>query len=251
LDGSIRKNMRIACETNLHPSRPPTNDADNSKFNSDLYKQLHVLLACDTYCTTVQYNFPYTIKKERIGRRCVQVQWKETRRVDLTEMGCVGVHKIQLKMTVFWVVAPCSLIEIGRRFKGTNCRHHQDNDEFDGPAESFLYSETCIGVGLPVSCRIASQLSSIWFGILCRRWDHRRRDARRPFRNVVSQWVPRLLFASFGMLCRRRDGKRRDARRLFAASCRMMSWGSSSVDLVLWRRRDARRLVSNFLFLMM
>jgi hypothetical protein len=30
-----------------------------------------------------------------------------------------------LKMTVFWNVAPCSLVEVYRRFRGTLCLHHQ------------------------------------------------------------------------------------------------------------------------------
>jgi hypothetical protein len=30
-----------------------------------------------------------------------------------------------LKMAVFWVVAPCSLVELYRRFKGACCLHHQ------------------------------------------------------------------------------------------------------------------------------
>jgi hypothetical protein len=29
------------------------------------------------------------------------------------------------KMTVFWDVAPCSLVEIDRRFTGAYCLHHQ------------------------------------------------------------------------------------------------------------------------------
>jgi hypothetical protein len=30
-----------------------------------------------------------------------------------------------MKMTVFWDVAPCSLVETDRHFRGTNCLHHQ------------------------------------------------------------------------------------------------------------------------------
>jgi hypothetical protein len=30
-------------------------------------------------------------------------------------------------MTVFWDVAPCSLVEIDRRFSGAYCLHHQDD----------------------------------------------------------------------------------------------------------------------------
>jgi hypothetical protein len=31
-----------------------------------------------------------------------------------------------MKMAVFWVVAPCSLVEVYQRFRGTCCLHHQD-----------------------------------------------------------------------------------------------------------------------------
>jgi hypothetical protein len=31
-----------------------------------------------------------------------------------------------MKMTVVWDVAPCSLVEIYQRFRGSYCRHHQD-----------------------------------------------------------------------------------------------------------------------------
>jgi hypothetical protein len=32
-----------------------------------------------------------------------------------------------MKMAVFSVVAPCSLVEVYRRFRGTCCFHHQDD----------------------------------------------------------------------------------------------------------------------------
>jgi hypothetical protein len=35
-----------------------------------------------------------------------------------------------MKMAVFWVAAPCSLVEVYRRFKGAYCLHHQ-GDEFE------------------------------------------------------------------------------------------------------------------------
>jgi hypothetical protein len=31
------------------------------------------------------------------------------------------------EMAVFWVVAPCSLAEVYRRFRGACCLHHQDD----------------------------------------------------------------------------------------------------------------------------
>jgi hypothetical protein len=33
-------------------------------------------------------------------------------------------------MAVFWVVAPCSLVEIYRRFTGAYCLHHQDAEYY-------------------------------------------------------------------------------------------------------------------------
>jgi hypothetical protein len=32
------------------------------------------------------------------------------------------------KMDVFWVVAPCSLVEVDRRFRGSYRLHHQGDD---------------------------------------------------------------------------------------------------------------------------
>jgi hypothetical protein len=32
---------------------------------------------------------------------------------------------VSMKMNVFWVVAPCSLVEVYRRFRGACCLHHQ------------------------------------------------------------------------------------------------------------------------------
>jgi hypothetical protein len=41
-----------------------------------------------------------------------------------------------MKMAVFWDVAPCSLVEIYRRFRGSCCLHHQG----DNPEDSHLYT---------------------------------------------------------------------------------------------------------------
>jgi hypothetical protein len=32
---------------------------------------------------------------------------------------------VSTKMAVFWVVAPCSLVEVYQRFRGPCCLHHQ------------------------------------------------------------------------------------------------------------------------------
>jgi hypothetical protein len=35
---------------------------------------------------------------------------------------------VSMKMAVFWVVAPCSLVEVYRRFRGSCCLHHQGDE---------------------------------------------------------------------------------------------------------------------------
>jgi hypothetical protein len=40
-------------------------------------------------------------------------------------VGFEVVTAVYMKMTVFWVVAPCSLVEVYQRFRGPCCLHHQ------------------------------------------------------------------------------------------------------------------------------
>jgi hypothetical protein len=35
---------------------------------------------------------------------------------------------VSTKMAVFWVVAPCSLVEVYQRYRGPCCLHHQGDD---------------------------------------------------------------------------------------------------------------------------
>jgi hypothetical protein len=37
-------------------------------------------------------------------------------------------HVLNVKMAVFWVVAPCSLVEFYQRFRGPCCLHHQGDE---------------------------------------------------------------------------------------------------------------------------
>jgi hypothetical protein len=39
--------------------------------------------------------------------------------------------RMTMKMAVFWVVAPCSLVEVYQHFRGPCCLHHQGNDSDD------------------------------------------------------------------------------------------------------------------------
>jgi hypothetical protein len=45
-------------------------------------------------------------------------------------------------MAVFWVVAPCSLVEVCQRFRGRCCLHHQG----DLMMEAARTSETLVNV---------------------------------------------------------------------------------------------------------
>jgi hypothetical protein len=43
-----------------------------------------------------------------------------------------------MKMAVSWDVAPCSLIETGRSFRGAHCLHHQGDDRRDDGISKHL-----------------------------------------------------------------------------------------------------------------
>jgi hypothetical protein len=58
---------------------------------------------------------------------------------DNTRMMCHVTNKL-LKMTVFWIVAPCSLIEVYRPFRGACCLHHLEDRTAQQPRrQSSLY----------------------------------------------------------------------------------------------------------------
>jgi hypothetical protein len=41
---------------------------------------------------------------------------------------CSVIYVSQPKMAIFWIVAPCSLVEVYRRFRGACCLHYQGDD---------------------------------------------------------------------------------------------------------------------------
>jgi hypothetical protein len=43
----------------------------------------------------------------------------------LEPVGFEVLTAVSTKMAVFWVVAPCSLVEVYKRFRGPCCLHHQ------------------------------------------------------------------------------------------------------------------------------
>jgi hypothetical protein len=50
---------------------------------------------------------------------------------------------LDLKMAVFWDVTPCSLVDVERYFRETDCRHHQGNENM----KSHLLDLFIIGKG--------------------------------------------------------------------------------------------------------
>jgi hypothetical protein len=52
-------------------------------------------------------------------------------KIGLSEVGCKGGDQWRdlaytvMKMAVFWVVAPCTLVWVYQRFRGLYCLHHQ------------------------------------------------------------------------------------------------------------------------------
>jgi hypothetical protein len=43
----------------------------------------------------------------------------------LLHVGFEVLTAVSTKMAVFWIVAPCSLVEVYQRFRGPCCLHHQ------------------------------------------------------------------------------------------------------------------------------
>jgi hypothetical protein len=46
-----------------------------------------------------------------------------------------------MKMAVFWDAAPCSLVAIDRRFRGTYSLHHQGYDQIAASQKIVIFDE--------------------------------------------------------------------------------------------------------------
>jgi hypothetical protein len=91
-----------------------------------------------------------------------------------------------MKMTVFWDVAPCSLVEIGLRFRGAYCLHHQ-GDDFG--AHGIIFMNVCcynrchgnVVKGfwiLPNIIVFSCKCFFVWTISMCMRWLISIKDAR-------------------------------------------------------------------------
>jgi hypothetical protein len=64
------------------------------------------------------------VRRVEIRKEEMPEQWKEC-------LNCTYVfirRAIKLRVTVVWVVASCSLVDGYRRFRGSRCFHHQDDE---------------------------------------------------------------------------------------------------------------------------
>jgi hypothetical protein len=59
------------------------------------------------------------------------------RRLKITRVGFEVLTAVSTKMAVFWVVAPCSLVEVYQRFRGPCCLHHQGDDHRYSPEDNL------------------------------------------------------------------------------------------------------------------
>jgi hypothetical protein len=53
-------------------------------------------------------------------------------------------RNLHIKMAVFWVVAPCSLVEVYQRFRGPCCLHNQGEGIIALMMEAARISETLV-----------------------------------------------------------------------------------------------------------
>jgi hypothetical protein len=59
------------------------------------------------------------------------VYYKKRIGMNLVYVGFEVLTAVSVKMAVFWVVAPCSLVEVYQRFRGPCCLHHQGDHRPD------------------------------------------------------------------------------------------------------------------------
>jgi hypothetical protein len=54
-----------------------------------------------------------------------EAYWTFRRRQKSQTLKVEVITAVSMKMTVSWDVAPCSILEVDRRFRGAYCLHHQ------------------------------------------------------------------------------------------------------------------------------
>jgi hypothetical protein len=72
---------------------------------------------------------------------------------------------MKTKMTVFWVVAPCSLVEVYQRFRGPCCLHHQGDHRPDdgGSKKTAIFVLTAVRTSNPTFMKTVEEIAMLLF----------------------------------------------------------------------------------------
>jgi hypothetical protein len=78
-----------------------------------------------------------------------------------------------MKSAVFWVVAPCSLVEVYRRFRGACCLHHQGDDGdhlhymYLCVSQGFIHILNIFKAGFEVLTAVSTKMAVFWIVAPC------------------------------------------------------------------------------------
>jgi hypothetical protein len=74
-------------------------------------------------------------------------------------------------MAVFWVVVPCSLVEVYERFRGPCCLHHQGDHRYTAqqPRRQPSFYFCCSSVAIATVCHIEDvkkdEINNVYLGL--------------------------------------------------------------------------------------
>jgi hypothetical protein len=106
--------------------------------------------------------------------------WREQRPINKGDLDSNVVREVGRNMVVFWVVAPCSLVEVHQRFRGSCCLHHQ-GDKGDRPDDGGSRDLWNVGKLVP---------------------DYTALQPRRPPSSYSPPWEPQILLRLGGSITR-------------------------------------------------
>jgi hypothetical protein len=104
------------------------NAPDVSTDHSLTPKIIWFVLLCGLAMSFLQHIFRYILKRTR----------KQQTKMKYREQHTFQAFSEASDEAVFWVVPPCSLVEVYQRFRGPCCLHHQGDDGGYNPEDSHL-----------------------------------------------------------------------------------------------------------------
>jgi hypothetical protein len=110
-DDIVRNYIYIGCVTTFGPSKKPQHCTS---------RQYHLKQHRHRSLNTQRIYLQKTVKQEYISFASKKKKLLSNARLKHT-----GKIIWRMKMAVLWVIAPCSMIELHRRFRGASCLHHQ------------------------------------------------------------------------------------------------------------------------------